>query len=347
MNAAGPLPPGTPEGLVYVCDETPGIVRERRGKHFFYRRPDGSRITDESELERLRRLRIPPAYTSVWICPWPHGHLQATARDARGRKQYVYHPGWRLARDESKFDRLAEFGAALPRIRARVQRDLGSSALSRDSVLAAVVRLLDTTLVRIGNAEYARNNRSYGLTTLRKRHAELRGSALQLRFRGKSGVIHEISLADRRIARIVRRCQALPGQALFQYLDESGDLHSVGSGDVNEYLRTASGGDFTAKDFRTWHASVLALQLWRRARRSRQGLTRDGAKRLLEAVAQSLGNTVAVCRKSYVHPRVLTLVLPGEGGENIESVATSCLDAVRRRSGLNAGECALLALLEQ
>jgi DNA topoisomerase-1 len=341
VTAPGPETPPAPNGLVYVSDETPGIRRLKRGTGFAYLMPDGRPLRDDAQLARIRKLAIPPAYTKVWICPLPHGHLQATGRDARGRKQYRYHADWRSARDDSKFDRMAEFGAALPRIRARVQRDLAAPVgqrVLRETVIAAIVRLLDTTLMRVGNDEYARSNGSYGLTTLRNRHAQVKGEALTLRFRGKSGVEHQVRLGDRRVARVVRRCQSLPGQELFQYLDDDGAPHAIGSADVNDYLRQASGGEFTAKDFRTWHGSVLALQLWCALdpeEAAKPTLAR--AKRLLGEVAARLGNTVAVCRKAYVHPRVLGL-LTGEG----EAIAP--LTPVRR-SGLSAAERGLLALL--
>ena len=336
--------PKPPPGLVYVSDDVPGIGRLRRGSGFVYRQPDGRRLADAQQLERIRRLAIPPAYTKVWICPLPYGHLQATGRDARGRKQYRYHADWRLARDETKFDRMPEFGAALPRVRAHVARDLAAPVgrqVLRDTVIAAIVRLLDTTLVRVGNDEYARSNGSFGLTTLRNRHAAVEGGVLRLRFRGKSGITHEVALHDRRVTRIVRRCQTLPGQELFQYLDEAGDARSIGSADVNDYLRVASGGEFTAKDFRTWHGSVHALQLARRFEASDMAdRTPAGANRLLAQVAARLGNTVAVCRKAYVHPHVLAL-LTGEA-------PARAVDPARpppRKAGLSAGERAFLAFL--
>lgn len=334
-----------PASLVYVSDESPGICRLRRGTGFTYRRPDGHRLTDATQLDRIRRLAIPPAYTRVWICALPHGHLQATGRDARGRKQFRYHADWRSARDEQKFDRLIDFADALPRIRTRVKRDLAAGAehqLGRDTVIAAIVRLLDTTLVRVGNDEYARTNGSFGLTTLRNRHAVVEGTALRLRFRGKSGVEHEVALRDPRVARIVARCQALRGQQLFEYRDESGVVRGIGSADVNDYLRAASGGEFTAKDFRTWHGSVAALQLWRRqfdADASESDAARARrANALLAQVAARLRNTVAVCRKSYVHPRVLALL----SGSAAPSTATPA-----RKSGLSVGERELLALLRR
>jgi DNA topoisomerase-1 len=297
--------------LVYVSDEMPGIRRVRRGPGFAYRCCDGGWLRDRAEIERIRRLAIPPAYSEVWICPLPNGHLQATGRDARGRKQYRYHPAWSASRGSQKFDRLSAFGHALPRIRARVARDLrpvrGRPPLSRSRVLATIVRLLDTTLVRVGNDAYARGNASYGLTTLRNPHAKVGADRLQLRFRGKSGVLHEITVHDPQLARIVRRCQELPGQELFQYQDENGDVHRIGSADVNSYLGELAGEHFTAKDFRTWHGSVQALAL---SCKALQGLTegeRFPAKQVLGEVAGLLRNTASVCRKSYIHPRILAL----------------------------------------
>jgi len=327
-----------PRGLVYVSDAMPGIRRVRHGTHFRYRRPDGQALRDLAELKRIRRLAIPPAYEEVWICPHPQGHIQATGRDARGRKQYRYHADWRVARDADKFDRMREFGLMLPRIRARVKRDLAAPTGSRASVLAALVRLLDTTLVRVGNDEYARTNGSYGLTTLRNRHAAVTGSVLRLRFRGKSGVSHEVSLDDPRVARIVRRCQAMPGQELFQYEDDSGQTHCLGSADVNDYLREITGAEFSAKDFRTWHASVHALQLFCSAADAGP-VSKRTVNEVLEEVAQRLGNTVAVCRKSYVHPGLL------------EKAADSGLTHLReagckRAHGRVVSEARLLVFLE-
>lgn len=332
-----------PPGLVYVSDRSPGICRLRKGKGFAYRDADGMRVSDARQLERIRKLAIPPAYAAVWICPSAHGHIQATGRDARGRKQYLYHPQWRLARDETKYDRMADFGAALPRIRASVTRDLeaaaGAQVLHR-TVVAAIVRLLDTTLMRVGNDEYARDNASFGLTTLRKRHVAVSGSKLGLRFRGKSGITHEVSLEDKRIARIVRRCQILPGQELFQYLDDEGVVHSVGSADVNQYLQAASDGEFSAKDFRTWHGSVHALQLWR-ALATGEDPGKAIVNQLLAEVAGRLGNTVAVCRKSYVHPRVLALLTGAAPARWLPSDRPP-----PRKSGLSTAERRFLKLLQ-
>ena len=332
-----------PEGLVYANDQTPGFTRLKRGKSFIYRQANGLLLSDVKHIARIQKLAIPPAYTAVWICPHPQGHIQATGRDARGRKQYRYHADWRLVKSETKFDRLSEFGAALPSIRAKVKRDLSARSgaeVQRNSVLAALVRLLDTTLVRIGNDEYARSNGSFGLTTLRKRHVDIQGSQLRLRFRGKSGVQHDVTLADPRIARIVRRCQALPGQELFHYAAVTGEVQSVGSMEVNAYLEAACKGKFTAKDFRTWHGSVLALQLWCKLETAEQ-LHPMAAQtnRLLTEVASQLGNTLAVCRKSYVHPRVLAL-LAGEP----ESHKTSA-GLIKRRARLTSSEQDFLALL--
>jgi len=330
-----------PPGLVWVSDESAGIRRIRQGDSFAYVGVNGKRIRSKAELDRIRRLAIPPAYEQVWICTLPNGHLQATGRDARGRKQYRYHPEWRVAKDRHKFDRMSEFGAVLPRIRRRVRADLGAPVGSmprRETVLATIVRLLDTTYVRIGNEEYARENKSFGLTTLRNRHAAVSGSTLKLRFRGKSGKEHEVALDDPRVARVVRRCQAMPGQDLFQYVDEDGAPHGVGSADVNDYIREAGGADFTAKDFRTWHGTAHALALW--LERCESGACkRPSAKELLAEVASRLGNTVAVCKKSYVHPRVLE-VLASELDDELRAAL-----AGERKGGLDSHERRLLAFL--
>jgi DNA topoisomerase-1 len=334
----------TPRGLVWVSDEAPGIRRLRKGDDFDYVGPDGKRVRDAEALRRIRSLAIPPAYEEVWICTRANGHLQATGRDARGRKQYRYHPDWRVAKDADKFERMLEFGAALPRIRKRVAADLAAPVGTkprRETVLATVVRLLDTTYVRIGNEEYARENKSFGLTTLRNRHAAVSGDRLRLRFRGKSGKEHEVELDDPGVARVVRRCQAMPGQELFQYADEEGDLHVVDSADVNDYLRAASGADFTAKDFRTWHGTAHALALW--IERGAAGTEKaPSAKELLAEVAKRLGNTVAVCKKSYVHPRVLEAL-----ARELDDEILAELDKGSRRAGLSAGERRLLAFLSR
>ena len=334
-------PTEAPPGLLWIADDKPGIRRERVGDGFRYRGLDGRLIRNAAEMRRIRALAVPPAYEQVWICPRPNGHLQATGRDARGRKQYRYHPDWRLARDAGKFEHVLEFGAALPRIRKRVKADLAApiaAAPRRETVLATLVRLLDTTLVRVGNDEYARTNRSFGLTTLRNRHADVKGSRIRLRFRGKSGIEHEVDLDDPRVARVVRRCQAMPGQDLFQYEDDDGSARAVGSADVNDYIRDAAGADFTAKDFRTWHGSVHALALWAEQCAADTSCRRS-ANQLLAEVARRLGNTVAVCKKSYVHPRVLETL-----ATQMDSEALARLGG-RRRAGLDAAERRLLAFL--
>lgn len=332
---------GVPRGLVYVTDNSPGITRRRHGKGFSYHGPRGESLRDAAQLDRIRHLAIPPAYTQVWICPLPHGHLQATGRDARGRKQYRYHADFRSARDAEKFARMLKFGRSLPGIRAKVARQLAAPAapgISRETVLAALVRLLDTTLVRVGNDEYARTNGSYGLTTLRNRHAKVSGSTLQLRFRGKSGVTHDVTLSDPRVARVVRRCQALPGQELFQYLDDAGKAHSVGSLEVNDYLRGLSGTFFTAKDFRTWHASSGALSLLLEAGPGEVSKTQ--INEVLGEVARRLGNTMAVCRKSYVHPQLIETARLGRLGDLIAAAAPG-----RLKRGLAPEERQLLCFL--
>ncbi len=371
-SADPPRPPPLANGLVYVNADMPGLRRVRDGESFRYQDAQGRWIDDEAELARIRRLAIPPAYTEVWICPLANGHLQATGIDARGRKQYRYHPDWRALKDEAKFERMEAFGAALPRIRARVARDLAPAAgrrraapLTRDVVLAAIVRLLDTTYLRVGNEEYASANGSYGLTTLRNRHAAVRGGTLKLHFRGKSGVVHEARLDDPRVAKIVRQCQQLPGQELFQYLDEEGGVHHVSSSDVNDYLHAAAlprrggrpaaaadadGGGFTAKDFRTWHGTVQALELTRlacQASSAEGGTTaaaRATARDILCAVARQLGNTPAVCRKAYIHPAVLALgtTLASPPPQGTQDVWARLAGGRRPRRGLYAAEHRLL-----
>lgn len=294
-------------GLVYVTDELPGLSRQRAGKGFTYRDERGRRITRADVLERIRSLAIPPAYTQVWICSDPRGHLQATGRDARGRKQYRYHPRWREVRDSGKFDRMQAFGRALPRIRRQVTLDLKRKELSSPRVLAAIVRLLDTTLLRIGNEDYAKDNGSYGLSTLRNRHVKVSRQHVRLRFRGKSGIEREVDIHDPVVARLVDRLQELPGQHVFQYLDENGTAHPVDSGMVNDYLREIGGADFTAKDFRTWGATVLAtaaLGCIELVETSTQRARRAQMKTSVEAVARQLGHTPTVCRQSYIHPAI-------------------------------------------
>jgi DNA topoisomerase-1 len=299
-------------GLRYVTDGVVGIRRQRAGRGWVFIAPDTGRITSAAERERIAALAIPPAWKDVWICPDPLGHIQATARDARGRKQYRYHPRYREARDKSKFSRMLAFSEILPDIRERVERDLRARDLTRRQVLATVVMLLDRTLIRVGNDEYARENRSFGLTTLRDRHVRIRGAEMRFSFRGKSGVNHEVAITDRRLARIVQQCQDLPGQELFQYLDVSGKRQAISSDDVNAYLRETTGRDITAKDFRTWAGTMLAarqLCAMGPAKNKREALR--NVNRAIDAVAERLGNTRTVCRKYYVHPGLLRAYLLG------------------------------------
>ena len=297
-------------GLQYVSDQRPGYTRKAKGKHFEYFDAEGKPIRDEQRLLRIKRLAIPPAWTDVWICPSLNGHIQATGRDARGRKQYRYHERWREVRDENKFDRLAQFAKALPNIRRRVAQDLKLPGLPRRKVLATIVRLLERTFIRIGNEEYARENNSFGLTTLKNRHVKVRGAQILFRFRGKSKRQHEVDFTDRRVAKVIAKCQDLPGQDLFQYLDEDGEVQEVTSQDVNEYLRQIAGEDFTAKDFRTWGGTVLAaMALSRQDDFETKKQAKANIKTAICAVAELLGNTPAVCRKCYIHPGVVEAYL--------------------------------------
>src|SRR5215468_8592741 len=297
-------------GLQYVSDDRPGYTRRAKGEHFDYFDTDGKSIRDDQRRLRIKRLAIPPAWTDVWICPSPSGHIQATGRDARGRKQYRYHQRWREVRDENKFDRLAQFAKALPNIRRRIAQDLKLPGLPRRKVLATIVRLLERTFIRIGNEEYARENKSFGLTTLKNRHVTVKGAQVRFRFRGKSGRQHDVDVADRRVAKIIAKCQDLPGQDLFQYLDERGEVQDVTSQDVNDYLRQIAGEDFTAKDFRTWGGTVLtAIALSRQETFQTKKQAKSNIKTAICAVAELLGNTLAVCRKCYVHPVIVEAYL--------------------------------------
>lgn len=340
-----PIESARAAGLRYVSDEQPGIRRKRAGKNFRYIGVDGKPISDPAELERIKALGIPPAYNDVWICPYANGHLQATGRDARGRKQYRYHTRWREVRDENKYSRMLAFAAALATIRERIEADLALPGLPRAKVLATVVRLLETTAIRVGNAEYARQNRSFGLTTMRDRHVAVEGSKLHFKFRGKSGKRHTIDLKDRRLARIVKRCQELPGQELFQYLDEQGQVQDVASSDVNDYLREITGQDFTAKDFRTWAGTVLcatALDEIGECPSSKQA--KKNIVRAVERVAERLGNTPAVCRKAYIHPAVLQAYL--DGGL-IDALAQRIEHELDEAHGLHDEERAVVRFLQQ
>ena len=331
-------------GLRYMTDAEPGIRRRRAGRGFAYLRPDGRPITDPGRVAWFKALAIPPAWTDVWISPIKRGHLQATGRDARGRKQYRYHPRWREVRDEAKYGRLIEFGRALPRIRRRTDRELRRRGLPREKVLALVIRLLEATLIRVGNDEYARDNRSYGLSTMRDRHVRVRGGALTFTFRGKGGKEHEIDVRDRRLARLVRQVQELPGQELFQYLDADGRRCSITSDDVNAYLREVSGADFTAKDFRTWAGTVAASLALREFERIDDEAGRKRAiTAAIEEVAEQLGNTPAVCRACYVHPDLLAAYLDGT---LVDALSERARGAGRGAHALQPAEAAVLGLLQ-
>lgn len=291
--------------LHHVNDDDPGIARRTSGSGFTYVGADGKVVRNAATLARIKSLAIPPAWTSVWICANADGHLQVTGRDAKGRKQYRYHPGWSRVRDETKYYRAALFGETLPAIRKRVNQDLTKPGLSRERVLATLVRLLELTFIRVGNSEYAKSNKSFGLTTLQDRHVEIAGAKVVFKFRGKSGKSHEVHLSDRKLAQLVKRCRDVPGQDLFQYLDESGTRHRVTSTDVNDYLRSVSDNDFTAKDFRTWAGTLLAASALLGQHEADAKFTKAATLRAVEAVAQQLGNTPTVCRKCYVHPAIL------------------------------------------
>ena len=330
--------------LQYVTDQRPGIRRHKSGKGFRYVGPNGQTVRQAATLARIRGLAIPPAWTDVWICPEPRAHLQATGRDAKGRKQHRYHPDWRTIRDETKFHRMQAFAGALPTLRRRVSADLARTGLPRGKVLAAVVQLLERSLIRVGNDEYVRENQSFGLTTLRDRHVTVRGNTLQFRFRGKSGKHHMIDVNDRRLARVVRQCRDLPGQDLFQYVDDEGRRQRIGSGDINRYVRDATGQEFTTKDFRTWWGSVLAVTALRELP---PASTRTQSERnvvlALDAVAGLLGNTRAVCRKSYVHPGVLGCYIDGSLERIVKRRPRTAPASV---AGLRGDEVALVNVLE-
>ncbi|HEX2766029.1 MAG TPA: DNA topoisomerase IB [Candidatus Limnocylindria bacterium] len=331
-------------GLRYVSDIGPGIRRRRAGKAFSYIGPDGERITDPDRLAWIKGLAIPPAWTDVWICPVKRGHIQATGRDARGRKVYRYHPRWRDVRDEAKYGRLVAFARALPRIRRRTERDLRRRGLPREKVLALVVRLLEETLIRVGNDEYARENRSFGLSTLRDRHARVRGAEVRFMFRGKHGKDHEIGVRDRRLARLVKQCQDLPGQELFQYVDADGQRVDVTSGDVNEYLREISGDEFTAKDFRTWAGTVAAaMALQEFLEVDDEAGRKKAVVQAIERVAERLGNTPTVCRACYVHPEVIDRYLDGT---MVDALSRRAQGVGRGAHALKPEEAAVLGLLQ-
>jgi DNA topoisomerase-1 len=332
-------------GLRYVSDDIPGFTRLKRGKIFQYFDETGKRLKNPAHLTRIKSLVIPPAWTEVWICPFENGHLQATGRDARGRKQHRYHPRWREVRDETKYARMLAFAKSLPRIRRTINRDLKLPGLPKNKVLATIVKLLEVSLIRVGNEEYARDNKSYGLTTLQDRHAKVRGGKVTFKFRGKSGKDHDIDIEDPHLARIVKSCQDLPGQDLFQYVDEPGQRQDVKSEDVNEYLHEIVGGEFTAKDFRTWAGTVLAamaLQEFEKVTNQRQA--RKNILRAIETVSERLGNTPSVCRKCYVHPAVLDSYMDGSLLDTLQKRAQAEIRALRH---MRPEEGLVLGLLQQ
>jgi DNA topoisomerase-1 len=320
--------------LCYVDDSRPGITRKRRGRYWQYFNAKGGRVTDREEIDRLNAIGLPPAYRDAWFCPDPSGHIQAIGYDDKGRKQYRYHNGFREQQEAAKYDRCASFGKALPKLRRRVEADLGKRALSRDTVVAAVVRLLDIGRIRVGNEAYAQANKSYGATTLRRRHAKVAGRTVKMRFKAKSGIERELSITDNRLSRIVRRCQDLPGQHLFQYINGDGLAHPVSSTDVNDYIREATGDDFTAKHFRTWSASAIAFEQICAA--GEEGI---GLNAMLEPVAEALGNTPAISRKSYVHPALIEAVKNGKGDLNLQ--------CPRPAKYLSSAERGLIAFLDR
>ncbi len=329
-------------GLRYTTDASPGIRRVKHGKSFSFLGPDGRTIADRKEIARIKALAVPPAYSDVWISPIANGHLQATARDARGRKQYRYHKRWRAIRDETKFDRMVAFAKALPSIRAALARDVAKRGMPREKVLATVVSLLEATAIRVGNEEYARENDSYGLTTMQEEHADVRGATIRFHFRGKSGKVHAVQVKDKRLARVVKAGQELPGQHLFEYLDEADEARPVHSEDVNDYLREISGGDFTAKDFRTWEATVTCALELAAVKADGKGEAKAAVVEAIKHVAEKLGNTPAVCKKSYIHPGVIDQFL-----------ANGALKLIERRvrkevpNALSGDEAAVVALVER
>jgi DNA topoisomerase-1 len=328
-------------GLRYVSDRKPGIVRLLRRQKFVYRMPDGTAVRAAEELSRIRHLAIPPAWKEVWICPVANGHIQATGRDARGRKQYRYHEQWRTVRDSTKYDRLLAFGKVLPHIRARVAADLRRPGVPREKVLATVVRLMEMTLIRVGNDEYAATNGSYGLTTMHNRHARVSGERTTFEFKGKSGKKHRIDVRDRTLAKLVRRCQELPGQELFGYVDKKGRPRDVTSGDVNRYLRDIAGSEFSAKDIRTWAGTVLAATALRELKTFHSEThAKRQINKAVEAVARLLGNTPAICRKSYIHPHIFDCYRAGQTIRFKQSARRAAL-------GLRPEEIAVIGLLRR
>jgi DNA topoisomerase-1 len=344
--ATDPMVAAKVAGLHYVTDTAPGIRRLRAGKRFRYVGPDGKPVRRPEELRRIRSLVIPPAWTEVWICPSPNGHTQATGLDSRGRKQYRYHPRWREVRDEAKYGRMVAFGRALPRIRARTEQDLAQPGLPRSKVLASIVRLLESTLIRVGNEEYARANHSFGLTTMHDRQVDISGGTIHFEFRGKSGIERAVDLHDRRLAGILKQCQDIPGQELFQYQDGEGTRHSIGSADVNAYLHEIAGEGFTAKDFRTWAGTVLAARALQEFEAfDTKAQAKKNVVRAIETVANRLGNTKAVCRKCYVHPAVLDAYLDGSLVQTLRQKVEK--EISESLSSLRPEEAAVLAFLPE
>jgi DNA topoisomerase-1 len=332
--------------LRYVTDDLPGITRKRNRKGFLYFDPQGRRLRQPENLHRIKSLAIPPAWEHVWISPWADSHLQATGRDARGRKQHRYHPRWREVRDQTKFDRMSAFGRVLPFLRRRLTRDLARPGLPRDKLLATVVKLLETTFIRVGNEEYARHNRSFGLTTMRSKHVKVTGAKIRFEFRGKGGKAFSLDLNDRRLAKIVNHCQDLPGQELFQYIDEEGQSRTINSSDVNEYLREVTREDFTAKDFRTWAGTVLAVSAFRAIKQvDSKAHAQRNIVNAIETVARKLGNTRSVCRKCYIHPAIIDSYVNGSLLNALSPKAHR--ETAQWLNKLNPDESAVMAILEQ
>jgi DNA topoisomerase-1 len=332
--------------LRYVTDDLPGITRKRSRKGFVYFDPHGRRLREPENLRRIKSLAIPPAWENVWISPWPNSHLQATGRDARGRKQHRYHSRWREVRDQTKFDRMSAFGRVLPSLRRRLSRDLARPGLPRDKVLATVVKLLETTFIRVGNEEYARHNRSFGLTTMRSKHVKVTGAKMQFEFRGKGGKTFNLDFNDRRLAKIVTHCQDLPGQELFQYIDEEGPPRTISSGDVNDYLREISREDFTAKDFRTWAGTVLAVGAFREIKEfDSKAHAQRNIVNAIELVARKLGNTRSVCRKSYIHPVIIDSYIDGSLVNILSQKVYN--ETAKSLNRLSPDESVVMAILDQ
>jgi DNA topoisomerase-1 len=332
--------------LRYVQDGIPGMSRIKQGKIFIYKDVSGKLIRDKAVIERINNLAFPPAYKNVWICPYPNGHLQATGIDDRGRKQYRYHLKWREVRDENKYNKMLDFGKSLPKIRKQIKKDLNQDGLSKEKVVAAIIELLEKTLIRVGNEEYAKENKSYGLTTLHNKHVEIHGSKVHFEFKGKSGVHHAIDLNDKKLAKIIKSCRDLPGQELFQFVDHAGIRHPIRSEEVNEYLQRTTGHEFTAKDFRTWYGTVLAAEA---LKAFKEFDTEAEAKRnivnTIESVAKSLGNTKAVCRKCYIHPAVIDSYMDKTLVKNLHAHVSVSLKAVLH--SLSPEEAAVMAFLEK